>query len=265
MMRRKVPGRPYQRASSARNREAIHRTRAMVVSHSVTMFTRPAAQSTGEFIDETIRRWRAGCTLDSISRSVCKLVRDAIGAAGRSAQPGGAHGLSAEFEERRERERAVGHCVDQLRVGGAQVFHDVRGGGRRLDHVIISRRGVFVVETRALAKPWPKAKVYVEGRKLLVAGKYLEHDPRAGAAAAARWIEAFLKKSTGKRFTARAIVAFPGWYVQQNDPPGSVWVIEPKALPALLDHEAPTVPTADVALAAWHLSRYVRMDHARAA
>ena len=237
----------------------------MVMSHSITMFTRPAAQSTGEIIDETIRRWRAGCALDSLSRSVCKLIRDAIGAAGRAAQPGRAHGLSAEAGERRERERAVAQCIDQLRAGGAQVFHDVRGDGRRLHHVIISRRGVFVVETRVLAKPWPKAKVYVEGRKLLVAGKHLEHDPRTGAAAAARWIEAFLKKSTGKRFTARGIVAFPGWYVQQNDPPGSVWVIEPKALPALLDHEAPTVPAADVALAAWHLSRYVRMDLARAA
>jgi hypothetical protein len=235
------------------------------MSHSITMFTRPAAQSTGEFIDETIRRWRAACTLESFSRSVRKLIRDALGAAGRAARPGGAQGLPADVDERRERERAVAQCIDQLRVGGAQVFHDVRGDGRRLDHVIISRRGVFVVETRVLAKPWPKAKVYVEGRKLLVAGKHLEHDPRVGAAAAARWIEAFLKKSTGKRFTARAIVAFPGWYVQQNDPPGSVWVIEPKALPALLDHEAPTVPAADVALAAWHLSRYVRTDLARAA
>jgi hypothetical protein len=238
----------------------------MVMSHFITMFTRPAALTTGEFIDEKIRRWRAGCTLDSFSRCVRKWIRDAIEAAGAPmAQRSGAHRLPADLEERRERERAVAQCVDRLRAGGAQVFHDVRGDGCHLDHVIISRRGVFVVETRALPKPWPKAKVYVDGRKLLVAGKYLEHDPRTGAAEAARWIEAFLKKSTGRRFTARAIVAFPGWYVQQNDPPGSVWVIEPKALPAMLDHEAPTVPTADVALAAWHLSRYVRTDLARAA
>jgi hypothetical protein len=238
----------------------------MVMSHSAKMFSRPVETNAGEFIDEKIRRWRAGCTLDSISRGVRRLICAAIGAPVRpAAQPGSVRRPPADLEERREGERAVAQCIDRLRVGGAQVFHDVRGDGRRLDHVIISRRGVFVVETRALPKPWPKAKVYVEGRKLLVAGKYLEHDPRTGAADAARWIEAFLKKTTGKRFPARAIVAFPGWYVQQNDPPGSVWVIEPKALPALLDHEAPTVPTADVALAAWHLSRYVRADLARAA
>ncbi len=145
--------------SSTRNREAIHRTHAMVMSHFVTMFTRLAARSAGEFIDGKIRRWRAGCTLDSFSRSVWKLIRDAIGAAGRTtAQPGGAHRLPADLEERRERERAVGQGIDRLRAGGAQVFHDVRGDGCRLDHVIISRRGVFVVETRALPKPWPKAK-----------------------------------------------------------------------------------------------------------
>ena len=79
----------------------------MVMSHSITMFTRPAAQSTGEFIDETIRRWRAECTLDSFSRSVRKLIRDAIGAPGRAAKPRGAHGQPADVDERRERERAV--------------------------------------------------------------------------------------------------------------------------------------------------------------
>jgi len=237
-----------------RIREAIHRTPAMVMSHSAKMSSRPPETNAGEFIDEKIRRWRAGCTLDSFSRSLWRLI-----SARSASRP------SADAQERDEGERAVAECVDGLRLLGAQVFHDVRGDGHRLDHVIISRRGVFVVETRALPKPWPKAKVYVEGRKLLVAGKHLEHDPRTGAADAARWIEAFLKKSTGKRFTARAIVAFPGWYVQQNDPPSSVWVIEPKALAALIDHEVPTVPTADVALAAWHLSRYVRADLAHAA
>jgi hypothetical protein len=230
------------------------------------MFSRPIETRAGEFIEEKIRRSRAGCALDSLSRSAWRLFCAAIGlAAHPTAQPATARSPSEQLDERREGELAVAQCVDGLRLGGAHVFHDVRGDGRRLNHVIISRRGIFVVETRALPKPWPKAKVYIEGRKLLVAGKYLEHDPRAGAADAARWIEAFLRKSTGKRFNARAIVAFPGWYVQQNDPPGSVWVIEPKALAALLDHEAPTVPTADVALAAWHLSRYVRTDLARAA
>ena len=229
----------------------------MVVSHFAKMFSRPIETSAGEFIDE-IRRWRDRLAHSAFGRGLLKL-------AIVHRAPGMARHPPAELDERLEGERAVAQCIERLRAGGAQVFHDVRGDGRRVDHVIISRRGVFVVETHALPKPWPKAKVYVEGRKLLVAGKHLEHDPRTGAADAARWIEAFLKKSTGKRFTARAIVAFPGWYVQQNDPPSSVWVIEPKALAALIDHEVPTVPTADVALAAWHLSRYVRADLAHAA
>jgi hypothetical protein len=228
----------------------------MDVSHFATMSSRPIEASAGEIIDE-IRRWLESRALDVFWRGVCGRVVHS--------PPTMARRPPSELEERREGERAVAQCIEGLRVDGTQVFHDVRGDGRRLHHVIISRRGVFVVETRALPKPWPKAKVYVEGRKLLVAGRALERDPRTSAADAARWIEAFLWKSTGKRFTAQAIVAFPGWYVQHNDPPGSVWVIEPKALPALLDHEAPTVRTADVALAAWHLSRYVRADLARAA
>jgi hypothetical protein len=37
------------------------------------------------------------------------------------------------------------------------------------------------VATRAVPKPWPKAKVYVNGRRLLGAGRTAERDPRVGA------------------------------------------------------------------------------------
>ncbi len=176
-----------------------------------------------------------------------------------------AHCSPTELQERLRCEEEVTQCVDGLRSGGALVFHGVQGDGCFLDHVIISRRGVFVVETRVLPKPWPKAKIYVQGHNLLAGGRHLLSDPRPRAADAARWMESFLSRRTGRRFPARAIVAFPGWYVQQTEPCGSVWVVEPRALAALLDHQAATVATADVALAAWHLSRYLHADLARAA
>jgi hypothetical protein len=45
--------------------------------------------------------------------------------------------------------------------------------------------------------------------------------------------------STGKACTARAVLLFPGWYVEQG--PGTtreVWVLEPKALPEFLANES---------------------------
>ena len=69
-----------------------------------------------------------------------------------------------------------------------------------------------------------------------------------------------LEESTGKRFDVRGVVVFPGWWVEPA--PESVksqaWVLEPKALPAWIEQEAVAIAPSDVALAAFHLSRYVR-------
>ncbi len=61
---------------------------------------------------------------------------------------------SAELYERgAQGERAVGSILDELRVRGWAVFHDVRWPGRvraNLDHVVVGPPGVFVVD----AKNW---------------------------------------------------------------------------------------------------------------
>jgi hypothetical protein len=44
-----------------------------------------------------------------------------------------------------------------------------------------------------------------------------------------------------------------------------VLVLEPKALPAFIQQEPMSVSAADVALAAFHLSRYVRSEAEKAA
>lgn len=56
---------------------------------------------------------------------------------------------------------------------------------------------------------------------------------------------------------------FPGWWVQPMSArwrryPGTPWVLEPKALPAFIENEPETIGETDVAMAAFHLSRYVR-------
>jgi hypothetical protein len=71
----------------------------------------------------------------------------------------------------RDGERAVGQFLERLRDGGGQVFHDVPGDGFNLDHVVISPHGRYVVETKTLSKPWPKATITVDGDSLRIAGR----------------------------------------------------------------------------------------------
>jgi Nuclease-related domain len=128
----------------------------------------------------------------------------------------------------RDGERVVGQFLERLRDGGGQVFHDIPGQGFNLDHVVISRHGVYAIETKTLSKPWPKAVITVEGDSLRVAGHIPDRDPIQQVTGAARWLECLLEQSTGKRFTVRGVVVFPGWFVEQRSERGPVWVLEPK-------------------------------------
>jgi hypothetical protein len=160
----------------------------------------------------------------------------------------------------RDGERIVAEQLECMREQGAQVFHDVPGEGFNLDHVVISTHGIYAVETKTRSKPSPKARVIVEGDSLTVAGYESDRNPIEQVTAASRWLERRLRQSTGKRFFVRGVVVFPGWFVEQRGQRGDVWVLEPKALPAFIENAPTMLAPSDAALAADHLSRYVRSE-----
>jgi hypothetical protein len=160
----------------------------------------------------------------------------------------------------RDGERVVGQFLDGLRVNGARIFHDVPAQGFNLDHVVISDRGVYVIETKTYSKPHADAKVTFADGKLLVAGRAMDRDPIKQVRGEIDWLRRMLEESTSKRFAVRGVVVFPGWWV---DPaPESIkaqaWVLEPKALPGWIEKEPVSIAPTDVSLAAFHLSRYIR-------
>jgi hypothetical protein len=160
----------------------------------------------------------------------------------------------------RDGERVVGQFLERLRDGGGQVFHDIPGDGFNLDHVVVSTHGIYAIETKTLSKPWPRAIVTVEGDSLRVAGHAMDRNPIEQVSAAARWLERLLLESTGRPFAVRGVVVFPGWFVEQKSTRGPVWVLEPKALPEFIAQEPESVTSSDVALASFHLSRYIRAE-----
>ena len=150
-----------------------------------------------------------------------------------------------------EGERAVGDLLDGLRAKGYLVFHDVPGDGFNLDHVIVAPQGVFAVETKTHSK-YPDSAVFFDGMKVLLDGREPDRNPLDQARAAARWLHEALRQSTGTAFPVRAVVVYPGWYVDaaKGANAGDIWVLNPKGVRPFIAHEPVVLSPEEVHLAA---------------
>lgn len=157
-------------------------------------------------------------------------------------------------------ERAVAEILDALREKGAKVFHDVPGEGFNVDHVVVSDRGIYAIETKTVTKARGASVSFDPEGQILVDGRRLDRDPVAQSKAAARWLASTLKASTGKTFPVRPVVLFPGWWIEPMKSPHApdVWVLEPKALPRWIENEPLRILEPDLSLAKFHLDLYVR-------
>jgi hypothetical protein len=109
----------------------------------------------------------------------------------------------------RDGERAVGQFLERLREQGAHVFHDIPAENFNLDHVVLSPRGVFVIETKTRSKPVGRdARVTLTQDSLRIGGFAPDRDPVRQVEAGARWLAELLEESTGKRFAVRGVVLF---------------------------------------------------------
>ena len=160
-----------------------------------------------------------------------------------------------------EGEKTVGQSLEELRANGAVVFHDVVAKDFNVDHIVVSPKGIFVIETKTRSKPnGRRATVNYDGEKVLVDGNTPSRDPIHQVKAISSWVQDLIYESTGKSFPVRPVVLFPGWYVEALNPAAQrkVWVLNPKNLPSFMQHEKVDIPPEDVKLVAYHLSRYIR-------
>jgi len=163
----------------------------------------------------------------------------------------------------RDGEIIVGQYIERLRETGAKIFHDIPGDNFNLDHVVIDKSGIYVIETKTFSKPEKgEANITYDGEKILVDGKELDRNPIIQVKAACSWLKDLLKKSTNKDCEPRPVIIFPGWFVQLTAEAknSDVWVLNPKALPAFISNSKPKIKDDEVNLFSFHLSRYVRTE-----
>ncbi|HEY1082781.1 MAG TPA: nuclease-related domain-containing protein [Prosthecobacter sp.] len=143
-------------------------------------------------------------------------------------------------------ERAVADQLEGLKQKGYEVFHDVPcvggSGPFNLDHVVVGKGVVVVVETKTLRKP----KDVKDGHKVTYNGQVLTWPSGATstreleqALRNAEWLRKELKKQANVEATVHAALTFPGWFVNGGPPQAPVLVVSHKSLPNFIEKRFP--------------------------
>lgn len=123
-------------------------------------------------------------------------------------------------------EQAVADLLEELREDGYRIYHDLPGRRGNIDHVLVGPAGIFAVETKTRSKRGDD-KIEYDGERLRIGG-FDEGDRILGQARAARSeLAERLKSATGRHpARVRAVVLFPGWWVDECSG-AEVWVLNP--------------------------------------
>ncbi|MCL5428218.1 MAG: NERD domain-containing protein [Chloroflexi bacterium] len=163
----------------------------------------------------------------------------------------------------RDGEQQVGHQFERLRKNGMEVFHDIVAENFNVDHVLISNKGIFVIETKTFRKP-EKAnqKIHFDGQHVFRNDRLIVPNPVLQARWNAQWLKRLLKEYTGENFKIKPVVVFPGWFVETkgNLKNNDVWALNPEQLQAFISYEPDVLNQTEINLIASHISRYI-LEH----
>ncbi len=115
----------------------------------------------------------------------------------------------------------TGQELNHLMRTGAWVYHDIPYNYGNIGHIIVSKAGIFTVETEAVSTPMNDrgvndAKVIVKDGSL-VFPHFTTAEPIEQAKRHARQVRKFLFEKTGVKYPVVPTIALPGWSVVNSD------------------------------------------------
>ncbi len=125
----------------------------------------------------------------------------------------------------RDGEKLVAEGLQEMIRQGAAVLHDIQGDKFNIDHVVVSKHGIFLIETKTYSKPINKeTTITSDNENVYVDGMAIERNPINQVKALTGWLQNLLKESTGKSFKIRPVILFPGWYTDKTKSGADIWI-----------------------------------------
>lgn len=156
-------------------------------------------------------------------------------------------------------ERHVAEMLEELKVHGYYVIHDVSCGRMNIDHVLVGPGGIFTIETKmARKKPGEFGEIVHSDKGVFMNGK-------SGWCSKALWeaeketeyLHGILTQTGDGNVRIQPIVVYPGWFVK-DDCRRNVWVLNDRYLVKKI-RALPTVLSLEKVQALRHaIEKYVR-------
>jgi len=162
-----------------------------------------------------------------------------------------------------EGEKFVGQYLENLRSQDCRVFHDLICENFNIDHIVVSPRGIFVIETKTSSKPIRGCPVVeFDGEEVLIDKQKPFRNPIEQARALRDWLSDFLFNTTGNKYPVLGVVIFPHWYIMKtgNQGRGDIAVLNHKNLAPYINKWPIVMQKEDIALVSSRITDYIRLQ-----
>lgn len=161
-------------------------------------------------------------------------------------------------------ERFVGEELSRLIALGYEIYHDVPFDGFNMDHVLVGKLGVFVVETKTRSKPVDesdekKYEVKFDG-KLLHWPWGRENQDIKQACNNASTLSKWLSSATGQSVDVSAILTFPGWWVDRAGRCEGIYIVNPEEIIQVCDSKKVKFEEASIKRICHQLNQKCRIE-----
>jgi hypothetical protein len=118
-------------------------------------------------------------------------------------------------------EQMTGQLLNRLIGSNCIVAHDLPCDGFNIDHIVITRRAVYAVETKSFRKPRGSTddshyKVSFDGEALHFPD-WSDNAPIVQARRQAQWLARYLRESLARDVPVVPAVALPGWFIEPTE------------------------------------------------
>jgi hypothetical protein len=134
---------------------------------------------------------------------------------------------------------------------------DVEGKIYNIDHVIISKRGIYAIETKTPSKPEGNPEITSDGVTVNVPGNKSNDSDIKETIYHAVSLSKELFKNTGKRLYVQSVLIYPGWLVKEYTEE-KIWILNPNRVGYYLELQRNTISDENFNLVRGYLTRLIK-------